>query len=188
MQDIDLTRLSKRMSFALRHHPERLGLEPDARGYVGLDGLVAALNSQYTDWPRPVTGDDVAEVVAHGSKQRFELDGRRVRARYGHSFGRRVEHEAAEPPAVLFHGTSHRSWGRIREEGLRPMGRQTVHCSADEETAISVGARHERGGEPVLLRVDAAAAFAAGVTFYRGNDSTWLSDAIPPEFLSLISE
>ncbi|WP_018330841.1 RNA 2'-phosphotransferase [Actinomycetospora chiangmaiensis] len=169
----DRVRLSKRMSRVLRHDPARLGLALDDEGWTPVDALVAALG---------VTRAAVEDVVRNGTKQRYELDGDRIRARYGHSLPGRVELPAADPPAVLFHGTSPTTAAAITREGLRPMGRQFVHLSADEETARRVGARH--GGRPVVLRVDAAAAAANGVVFRHGNDDTWLADAIGPAFLS----
>lgn len=36
-------KLSKRISYLLRHHPEAGGLEPDAAGFVPLDELVGAV-------------------------------------------------------------------------------------------------------------------------------------------------
>ncbi len=38
--------------------------------------------------------------------------------------------------------------------------------------------------EPVILRVDAAAAAQAGVAFYAGNEKVWLADLVPPEFVT----
>nr|WP_281376528.1 RNA 2'-phosphotransferase [Actinomycetospora corticicola] len=165
--------MSKRMSRALRHEPARIGIELDDEGWTSVEALVAVLG---------VTRADVEDVVHHGSKPRYELDGGRIRARYGHSVAGRVELPVADPPAVLFHGTGPTTAGAVREEGLRPMGRQYVHLSGDEATARQVGARH--GGVPVVFVVDAAAAAEAGVVFRRGNDDTWLVAGIGPEFLS----
>ena len=61
------------------------------------------------------------------------------------------------------------------------MTRQYVHLSADTETALSVGARHD--AQPVLLRADARAACLA---FYEGDDKVWLADAVPPEFIEQV--
>ena len=61
------------------------------------------------------------------------------------------------------------------------MTRQYVHLSADTETALSVGARHD--AQPVLLRVDVRSAHAAGLAFYEGDDKVWLADAVPPGFI-----
>lgn len=170
----DRVRLSKRMSRALRHDPARIGIELDDGGWTPVDALVAALG---------VTRADVEDVVRNGSKPRYELDGDRIRARYGHSLPGRVELPVADPPAVLFHGTGPTTAAAIAAEGLRPMGRQFVHLSSDVETARRVGARH--GGTPVVLAVDAAAAAASGIVFRHGNDDTWLADAVGPEFLTV---
>ena len=49
---------------------------------------------------------------------------------------------------------------------------------------MAVGARHDR--KPALLKVDAAAAHAAGVAFYRGNDKVWLADRVPADFVERV--
>jgi len=159
------------MSRALRHDPGRVGLTLDDAGWASLDALCAALG---------VSPADVEDVVAHGSKQRFELADGRVRARYGHSLPGRVALAPADPPDELFHGTSAPVADTILRDGLHPGGRQYVHLSPDADTARTVGARH---GRPVVLRVDARAAVADGAVFRRGNDDTWLTDELDPRYL-----
>jgi putative RNA 2'-phosphotransferase len=168
-------RLSKRMSRALRHDPARLGLALDPGGWVAVDDLLRGLGAG-------VSRADVEDVVHGGDKRRFELDGDRIRARYGHSVEGRVELPVADPPAVLFHGTGPASAPAIEREGLAPMGRRFVHLSSTEDTARRVGARH--GGRPVVFTVDAARAHADGVVFRSAGDDTWLTDALPPTYLS----
>ena len=170
------------MSKALRHQPERIGITLAPDGSVTLDELICALNRR-GGWPRTITETDVMQVVEHGSKQRFAVESGRIRARYGHSVPLAISYEQAEPPAVLYHGTSERNAQSIMTEGLLPMGRQVVHLSADMETARMVGRRH--GGKTVILQVDAKRAARDGISFYRGNDSTWLADRIPATYLSL---
>lgn len=183
MQDppaVNYVSLSKAMSKALRHQPERLGITLAPDGSVALAELVDALNRR-GGWPRTLTEADVMQVVQHGSKQRFAVEERRIRARYGHSIPLAITYEQAEPPAVLYHGTSEANVQPIMDVGLLPMGRQVVHLSADVATARQVGRRH--GGRTVILQVDAACAARDGIRFYRGNDSTWLADAIPATYL-----
>ena len=170
------------MSKALRHQPERIGITLAPDGSVALDELICALNRR-GGWPRMITVADVMQVVEHGSKQRFAVEGGRIRARYGHSVPLAIDYERAEPPAVLYHGTSERFLDDIMTEGLLPMGRQVVHPSADVETALIVGRRHR--GKTVILRVDALRAAHDGIRFYRGNSDTWLADRIPATYLSL---
>lgn len=179
---INYVSLSKAMSKALRHRPERLGLTLAPDGSVALSVLVDALNRR-GGWRRELTEADIMHVVEHGSKQRFAVDDGRIRARYGHSLPVDVAYSPAQPPQVLYHGTSHSAAQAILEEGLLPMGRQKVHLSTDAQTAIQVGRRH--GTDVVVLLVDATRAADAGVCFYQGNDDTWLADHVPVSFIQL---
>lgn len=182
MASINYVSLSKAMSKALRHKPERLGIELAPDGSVEVATLVNALNDR-GGWPRKVDESDVMQVVEHGTKKRFAVEDGRIRALYGHSLALAIAYEQAEPPAVLYHGTSRGAEQSIREEGLLPMGRQLVHLSADVQTAVQVGRRH--GGDVVVFRVDAARAAGNGVSFFRGNGSTWLANRIPPDYLEI---
>ena len=183
MPEINYVSLSKAMSKALRHRPDRLGITLAADGSVGLTTLIDALN-QRGGWPRIIDEHDIMQVVEHGTKQRFAVENGRIRARYGHSVPLAIDYEQAEPPAILYHGTSETSAQSIMEEGLLPMGRQVVHLSADVETARAVGRRH--GGRTVILQIDAERAVRDGIRFYRGNDDTWLADRVPNTYLHLL--
>lgn len=175
--------VSKAMSHALRHDPDAYGLTLAADGWTGVDAVLTALRRR-TRW-HGLTLADVEHVVATNPKNRFELDGDRIRARYGHSVTERVELERRDPPAELFHGTTRDTAAIVLREGLRPMTRQYVHMSVDTATAQLVGSR--KGSDVVILTVAAARAAAAGVPFYVGNDHTWLADTVPPEFLTPIT-
>jgi putative RNA 2'-phosphotransferase len=120
-------------------------------------------------------------MIARSEKKRHELRDGKIRALYGHSLPGKLLKQAAEPPAVLYHGTAPEIVERIKEEGLRPMGRQYVHLSVDMGTAEQVGRRKTQ--IPVLLTVKAREAHAEGIAFYRGNDLVWLADFIPSVFI-----
>jgi putative RNA 2'-phosphotransferase len=92
--------------------------------------------------------------------------------------------EPATSPETLYHGTGHQTAEIIGQTGLDKMRRHHVHLSSDLETTRAVGARH---GRPVLFTVDAAAMTEAGYRFYRSENGVWLTDAVPPEFLTLYS-
>nr|WP_297945564.1 RNA 2'-phosphotransferase [uncultured Fibrobacter sp.] len=87
------------------------------------------------------------------------------------------------PPAVLYHGTTHRALLQILQDGLKPMQRQYVHLSIDVETATRVGKR--RDSEPVILNIDTEAAQKAGIQFYIGNDKVWLCNRVPKECITV---
>ena len=177
--------LSKAVSHALRHQPSAYGLELDEAGWVSVEALLNGLRHKRRRWQR-VRRTDLEDVVRHGSKQRFELDGERIRALYGHSVNGRIAHQVTELPPLLFHGTSPQAVDAILAQGLRPMRRQYVHLSVDRASAVAVGRR--KSDRPAVLEVAAANAHAAGVAFRRGNEAVWLAEEIPPPFLRFLPQ
>ncbi|MCG6496794.1 RNA 2'-phosphotransferase [Kitasatospora sp. A2-31] len=179
MDEKRTVRTSKMLSRILRHDPARAGITLDAAGWVRVDVLLAGLAARGTG----LTRAELDHVVETNNKRRFVYseDGLSIRASQGHTVAVDLGLAAAEPPAVLFHGTATRNLGPILREGLLPMARQDVHLSADTETAVRVGSRH---GRPVVLTVDAAAMAAAGHEFRVSANGVWLTDAVPPEYLS----
>ncbi|CAL9482812.1 putative RNA 2'-phosphotransferase [Streptomyces sp. enrichment culture] len=178
MDDRRTVKVSKYMSKHLRHQPERIGLRLDPQGWAEIDDLLAAAAAHGF----PVTRAELDHVVAANDKQRFAVDGTRIRANQGHTVPVDLALPEAEPPAHLYHGTVAAALDAIRTEGLRPMARHHVHLSPDRETATRVGARR---GRPVVIGVDAAAMRAAGHVFRISANGVWLVDAVPPQFLRL---
>jgi putative RNA 2'-phosphotransferase len=182
-----LMKLSKFLALILRHRPERFALELDEKGWASLSEVMEIVKglpnfrwANRADVLHVVeggSGDDVQPPVA----RRFEVQGNRIRARYGHSFAQPIVYEPCVPPPLLYHGTSLEALEHIRREGLKPMGRQYVHLSPDTKTAIRVGARHD--SRPVILTVRAAEAHAAGVEFYQADEAVYLAKKVPPEFV-----
>ncbi len=170
-------RLSRFLAYVLRHHPEEADLELDERGSADLEALAEAIRrrSGYDE----VTAETLRRLAGGHGAARFEIVGDRMRARYGHSLERPIEHEEAEPPAELFHGTTPEAAETILAEGLEARERQYVHLSVDMPSAREVGRR--RAPEPVILRVDTVCASKSGAAFYRAGPAVWLSDPIPPE-------
>ncbi|NEA82671.1 RNA 2'-phosphotransferase [Actinospica acidiphila] len=169
-------RVSKYLAKHLRHQPERIGLSPDAAGWVEIDALIDAA----ADHGFPITRDELDHVVAANDKRRFAVEGSRIRASQGHTIPVDLQLPTAVPPAWLYHGTVARNLDAIRCEGLRPMDRHAVHLSADRETATRVGARR---GRPVVLSVDAGAMHRDGHVFHVSANGVWLTAAVPSRYL-----
>lgn len=172
--------ISRKMSYALRHNPDKYGITLDEEGYTDLAGFLKAMNAMHHFNP-PLTRQTIQYVMDHSDKKRFEMTDARIRALYGHSVMTPIIKEEAEPPEVLYHGTARRFLDSIMERGLQPMRRQYVHLSVDRETAVQTGLRKDPS--PAVLVVDARRAYQDGVRFYIGSDRVWLSDPIPPEYL-----
>lgn len=183
VDDNQVKYISKKMSYALRHNPDKYGIKLDEKGFTDLKIFLRAMNAMHHFEP-PLTRDGIQYVMDHSDKKRFEMTATKIRALYGHSLSMMIRKEQANPPDILYHGTAHRFLDSIMQKGLLPMSRQYVHLSADLETARRVGLR--RDFNPAILQVDAASANADGIRFYIGNDNVWLSDPIPPEYIRVL--
>ena len=177
-----LMKLSKFLALILRHQPERVALPLDEEGWTSFSEVMEIVKGLPNfRWANRADVLQVVEGKGGDDKRRFEVQGNRIRARYGHSFAQPIVYEPCTPPPILYHGTSPDALESIRREGLRPMERQYVHLSPDTETAIRVGARHD--SQPVVLTVRAAKARAAGVEFYQADEAVYLAKQVPPEFV-----
>ncbi|MBT1665115.1 RNA 2'-phosphotransferase [Curtobacterium flaccumfaciens] len=172
------TSISKAMSHALRHDPHAYGLELDADGSVPLVDLVDALQRAGV----AASEDDVHRVVVESDKQRFAVEGDRIRAQYGHSIDERIVKQLIVPQPVLWHATSPAAAESILRDGLLPMWRQYAHLTTDRELAMQAGRR--KSTAPVLLRIDAARAHLEGVEFSEGHDRVTLALFVPAQYIS----
>lgn len=186
-------RLSRFLSGALRHFPGDVGLSIDGAGWVTRRALARTVTERY-DW---ALADHVDAVVATDPKDRFEVasgdprveldDEARIRAAYGHSIDVTIDGDrgAVDLPRTLYHGTTPDSAAAIEREGLRPMGRQTVHLSGTVGTARAVGRR--RCPDPVVFTVDVRALTDGGIDVYRRGTETYTTARVPPEYLSRLT-
>jgi putative RNA 2'-phosphotransferase len=182
-RNLDLTKLSRTVSHALRHEPSLYGLELDSYGWVQMTDLIVSLRRRQKEW-RKLDENEIIEMISKSDKHRFEVYKGKIRALYGHSVKGRVLKIPAQPPAVLFHGTSSRFIKQIKHEGLKPSGRQYVHLSVDQETAFLVAKRKE--GTSLIITIQASKAYHNGIKFYQGNKTTWLADYISPYYLNAV--
>jgi putative RNA 2'-phosphotransferase len=174
------TKISKFLSFVLRHKPEAIGLALDEQGWAYIDELVnkAKQSGEVTILDRTL----IQKVVDTNDKKRFVIseDGQRIRAAQGHSIDVDLQLKPATPPEFLYHGTATRFLDSILKEGLKPQQRQYVHLSKDIETAAAVGRRY---GKPVILKVKALLMHEQGFYFHISENGVWLTSAVPIEFL-----
>jgi putative RNA 2'-phosphotransferase len=175
---VPLDRLSRFLSFLLRHRPRDYPLSFDRQGFVSWSDLKEQVEARFPD----VTDEEICNVIAGSDKKRFEMREDKVRATYGHSFPVDIGVECIEPPARLYHGTARDLAQTVLREGLKPSGRTYVHLSASLEEALAVGQR--RDASPAILVVDSLAAHSSGIRFYASGP-LYLAGEIPPRFLSL---
>lgn len=169
---MDDQQLSKTLSYYLRHAPHEIGLQLQPGGWVEQSQLLEALQ---------LTPEDLLRVTRNSDKQRFAIEGTRIRANQGHSTKVDLELQPQVPPALLYHGTPQTSLASILREGLHKGKRHHVHLSPDPKTAEQVG---QRRGQPVLLSINAAEMHRQGHCFYCSQNGVWLTDCVPPQFVA----
>ncbi len=176
----NIKKISKYLSFLLRHKPEAIGLTLDANGWASIEELICK-TTQYA-----LTPELIATVVETNDKRRFSLseDGCKIRANQGHSLEIDLELAPIEPPEQLFHGTAVRFLAGIRAKGLSKMKRHHVHLSESATVARNVGSRY---GEPVVLTVASRQMHQDGYLFYKTINNVWLVDSVPYEYIIVIS-
>jgi putative RNA 2'-phosphotransferase len=171
-------KISKTLSYVLRHNPASVGLELDENGWASVSELLSQLrvNGQAIDL------HVLKHIVDTNTKKRFKFneDRSKIRASQGHSIQVDLAYNEARPPTYLFHGTTEKFLAAIEKDGLHKMKRHHVHLSADVETALNVGQRH---GKPIVLKIKAEVMFEEGYRFFRSENGVWLTEAVPFKFI-----
>ncbi|KAG0233674.1 hypothetical protein BGW42_007260 [Actinomortierella wolfii] len=187
-------RLSKSLSWLLRHNAVAQGIAIGADGFSKLDDVLA--HSRFKGF----TVQDVEAVVRNSDKKRFELVDREgvayIRAVQGHSIkevkeeGHELITDATQIP-IAVHGTNMAAWELIEKEGLKRMNRNHIHMAVGlpGENGVISGMRTS---STVHIYIDTAKAMKDGIKFQRSINNVILSDGkkgdgvIPPEYFSIV--
>lgn len=173
-------RLSKSLSYVLRHGAKQMGFQLSTDGFIFLEDLLA--HPQF----RSYSVDDVKRVVETNDKQRFKLqphseNGRlQIRANQGHSV--QVEDLELKPvlagssdcPSEAVHGSYLRNWSSIQQHGLSRMKRSHIHLASGfpgEEGVIS-GMRKDCD---LAIFIDVTKALSDGIQFFWSDNGVLLT-------------
>ncbi len=183
-------RLSKLLSFILRHSPQSIKVEMDNEGWVNIDDIVYGIrnfwgNREHYWW---VTEEHIIALVVLDPKGRFELKNNMVRARYGHniSLNIKIKYEEDKHVKTLYHGTSSERLKYILKEGIKPTRRKYVHLTLDPNEACETARKH--GGVVVILKVNAECLRKSGYKVFIGSHHIRLVKYVPPECVDNVSE
>src|SRR4051812_33828519 len=96
-------KLTRVLSFVLRHSPSSIGVELDRDGWTNLGAVIRGLQgrSAWTD----LSEQEVRSLLEAHRFTRFQIEGLRIRALYGHSVRHVSPGTYESPPALLFHAT-----------------------------------------------------------------------------------
>ena len=172
-------KISKFLSYILRHRPEKIGIKLDKEGWVDVKELIEKSKNEIV-----FDFNELKYVVQHCDKQRFSLSGDlcEIRACQGHSADVEIKFKEIAAPPILYHGTVNQFLESIQKKGLLPMNRKMVHLSKDEETAKKVG---ERRGKPIILKINAMKMQDEGYKFYISDNGVYLTEFVPKKHIIL---
>ncbi|XP_051932255.1 tRNA 2'-phosphotransferase 1 isoform X4 [Hippocampus zosterae] len=173
-------RLSKSMSYALRHGATQMGLHLSSDGYVSVDDVLAC--PQFRSYKL----EDVERVVATNDKQRFKLrphpeNGRlQIRANQGHTIQvtdlelKPVLTGSPDCPAEAVHGSYMCNWSSIQEQGLSRMRRTHIHLAPGlpQEDGVISGMRKDCD---LAIFIDVPKALADGIEFFWSENHVLLT-------------
>lgn len=157
--------LSRLMVYILGRRPDEFGLVPDADGFVPVKRLLQAIREE-PGWSHVREGL-LREVLVGESREIFETDGPRIRARE-RLFQIDMNRPVPPPAALLFSPIRKRAHPHALEHGLetRPDGPHIL--TADRETALRIGRRTDPS--PILLEVHIPAEGEGAVPLYPFGD------------------
>jgi putative RNA 2'-phosphotransferase len=169
----DVVRLSKRLSWLLRHGAGGAGLVMDEAGWAAIDDVLHLLS---------ISLPALEEAVARNDKGRLVVEGARIRACQGHSLsGMPVTVEALEsswevasPAGHLWHGTHVAAVAGIAAHGIVPGGRSHVHLAPQRESRIG-----KRSAVDLLLEVSPARLGEQNITVFQSPNGVLLVRRVP---------
>lgn len=182
-----ITKISKHLSYVLRHHPESIGIKLDKNGWADVNLIIK--NSQEKI---EFTFEDLEEVVRTSDKQRFKFneDKTKIIANQGHSISVDLQLTAIVPPFKLYHGTAQRFLPSIMKEGLKKMNRHHVHLYSEENlgNAKDTGSRHQKKVAAVILVIEAKQMSNEGHKFYKTDNDVFLTDNVPSKYIKIYED
>lgn len=186
----DEARLSKLLTWILRHKAIDFGLKVDPDGYVLLDDLLKL------DKMKGVTLEQVKKVVENNDKQRFALTEKNsqlyIRANQGHNKrvgslinDKQLLKKITKPYDICFHGTYKKNIPLIQKTGLKTMNRKHIHLT-NSVTAKS-GIRYNANA---LVFINMERAIDDGIEFFESDNGVILTEGkdgcIDPKYISEI--
>lgn len=184
MSDSEAEKLGRILALVLRHAPEKFGVEMDINGWVDSGELSDAIRAQRRDfhWLKPWHFEPVAITEEKG---RYQVEGERIRATYGHSIEIEIDLPTDGIPEVLFYPVDPENIDDVLKLGILAGDRRHVHLSKTIAKAHEAGS--VRIAEPVIIEIDAVQAIADGQAIHRAGLMVYLCEQIPPNYLYRVS-
>ncbi|KAI0676105.1 KptA family-domain-containing protein [Trametes maxima] len=198
-KDSQEVRISKTLSWILRHGSQSEGLAMRPDGYVRVDELLQRPKL------RELSFDALQQIVKDDAKGRYSLsleadpktggESWWIRANQGHSMKSVVlEYEPIKsvsdiPTGIAVHGTTKRAWESIKDAGLSRMTRNHIHLAQGVPGSGVISGM--RNSSQILVYVDVQKALDSGIKFYLSANGVVLTEGddrgfLLPQFFSRV--
>lgn len=184
-------RISKSLSYLLRHGAIKEKIPIDSQGWVTMTSILA--NNRLKSLQ--ATQSDIERIVASNDKQRFRLKEEAgkwyICANQGHTLASvtpdLVLLTVETVPLDVYHGTFTNKLPLIEKEGLRRMKRNHIHMTSDAKWSV-LGIRKSCS---VLIHIDARKCIEDGFKLWRSENGVILctgdeNGAIPSRYFKEI--
>ena len=136
-------KVSKFLSYVLRHRPEKIDLILDKNGWTDVEELLEKMKTitfdKLLEKVENITFDELCQIVKNSDKQRFKFndDKTKIKANQGHSIKVDLALKSIVPPDILYHGTAYRFLHFIDKEGLKKMNRHMfIYMVKDRKSVV----------------------------------------------------
>jgi len=195
------TRISKTVSWLLRHSAEKEGLKIRGDGYVKVVDLLDHPKLK----PYAIDLEGLQEMVRKNEKQRFKLQMETspsssegvwlIKANQGHSIQtvepdlKLIKSVDDIPTGIAVHGTYKKAWASISTQGLSRMKRNYIHCAQGIRGPNIISGM--RNSAQVFVFVDVQKALEAGIKFFLSDNGVVLTPGdkngfLKPEFFARV--
>ena len=170
----DNTKLSKTMTYLLRHAAIKEKVDMDDQGYVTIKDLLEWLFKNGFKTKEK----DIKEIVAKDNKNRFTLKDKKIRANQGHSIKlKMIMKDFKQENSHVVHATYLKNESGIRKNGLKSMSRNHVHM-------INIDSKTDKFH---MIRQDTNLyVFVNDVKLKESENGVILADNVHPKYLTLV--
>jgi 2'-phosphotransferase len=191
MDNSERIKLSKKLTYLLRHGAEEKGLTIQSDGYIQVLHILKLPGYRGMSLPK------IQEIVQKCEKQRFELKNENnlwlIRASQGHTMRSINDDELLtplnenDPVQYCIHGTYQETIPLIQATGLNKMKRNHIHF-AESLPGVNGVISGMRSSCTAIIVIDMKAAMRDGIQFYRSTNNVILSPGvgdtgtIPPQY------
>ena len=185
MNEREMGSLSRIIAGALRHFPDRLGLNMDGHGWVEISLLIDAIGTSRSgfNWLRP---HHIKALVETDPRGRYQIDGGMIRAKYGHSIDVELDDLPISETDDYYYPVTEEESDIVIEGGIHPVDRKWVHLSNTLAKAIEAG--KVRTEIPMILKIDGKQAREDGVKIFQASDEVSITDSIDSKYISKVDE